>query len=344
MSYMRKIKSAICILVLFAIAITLPVQTGCNRSIPHDHKSQEKAVRYHCPMHPTYTSDRVGQCPICGMDLVPIEDEGGGAQKKEPEDKSRADVTITSERQQLIGVKTAVIAKGPAKMSIRAAGRVAFDPDLAVAQREYIEARRSGDAALTSAARKRLVLMGMGDEDIKGIAKRGRPQEELTLPKNDVLIYATIYEREIPFVKIGQSANIELPDGVPAGSGTIRAIDPVLDSKTRSARARIEVANPGGKLRPNMFVNATIQNDLGEKLLVPKSAVIDTGGGKIVFLVHDREHFMPREVVLGAEMAGDYIVEEGLSAGDTVATNALFLIDSESQLKAAVGGGGHKHD
>lgn len=284
------------------------------------------------------------------MDLVPIEEETTKpdtvpSTDAESKDKSRTAVTIDSERQQRIGLTTATIANGPAKIAIRAAGRVAFDPELAVAQREYLEARRSGDSSIAEAARRRLILMGMDESQIKELGHRGKSDESLTLPKNTAWIYATVYERELPFVKISQTANIELSDGASLGSGTIRAIDPVIDPETRTVRVRIEIPNAEGRLRPNAFVNAIIQNDLGEKLLVPKSAIIDTGERKIAFLVHNGGHFMPREVSLGAELKDSYVVEGGLSSGDVVATGALFLIDSESQLKAATGAQtGHKHD
>lgn len=306
---------------------------------------QEAAVRYTCPMHPSYISDRPGQCPICGMDLVPLKEESKPEAAAPEAAAGRTAVAIDAGRQQRIGVTTAQVTKGPAVATIRAVGRVAFDPDLAVAQREYIEARRMGDRRLAEAAKQRLRLMGMGEEEIGGLARWGGADKSLVLPEDGAWVYATIYEREFPHVHEGQGAAIELPDGTKIGPGTVRAIDPVLDPMTRSARARIEAGNAQRKLKPNMFVTALLREDLGEKLLVPKSAVIDSGERKLVFLVHQGEHFTPREVVLGPELADAFVVESGLEPGDVVATGALFLIDSESQLKAAAGAmGGHQHD
>ena len=143
----------------------------------------------------------------------------------------------------------------------------------------------------------------------------------------------------------GQSATIALPDGKEIGTGTLRAIDTVLDPKTRTVRARIELENPGTSIKPNMFVTAILKNDLGQKLLVPKSAVIDSGTRKLVFVVHEGTHFMPRDVAVGPELADSFVVESGLAKGEVVATSALFLIDSESKLKSAEGAmSGHKHD
>lgn len=313
----------------------------------HTSQTKEEAKRqiYHCPMHPSYTSARPGSCPICGMDFVPMEinDSSDLPQSSSGAGDSRVAVQIDGARVERAGLKTASVRRGEAAISIRAAGLVAFDPDLLVAQREFIEARRVGDGELAAAARTRLKLMGLGPEEIDALG--GKPDTSLILPETNSWVYASIYERELPYVRIGQAAKIELPDGAPVGSGKIRAIDPVLDPQTRTARVRIEVPNAAMKLKPNMFVVALIQNDLGEGILVPKSAVIDTGTRKIVFLVHEGNRFIPQEVSLGLELKDDFVVDSGVEEGEMVATGALFLIDSESQIKAAASAmGGHKHD
>lgn len=332
---------AVAIIAVAAVG-ALPFTTSCSRGGVEKH---EAAVRYTCPMHPSYISDRPGKCPICGMDLVPMKEEAAPEAAAAAGAEGRTAVAIDAQRQQRIGVKTAEVVKGPAVAAIRASAQVAYDPDLAVAQREFVEARRMGDRQIVEAARQRLALMGMGQGQIDELAREGRSDARLVLPEGSAWVYATIYERELPSVHEGQRAVIELPDGTTIGSGIVRAVDPVLDPETRSARARIEVSDAGRKLRPNMFVTAILQDDLGQRLLVPKSAVIDSGKRKLVFVVHEGQHFMPRDVVLGPELKESYVVESGLEAGDTVATGALFLIDSESQLKAAAGamGAEHKH-
>lgn len=334
-----------------AVVIVLFLAAGllsCNRNHANKAADQPKIsdqkIIYHCPMHPTYTSDKPGQCPICGMNLVLVEKTDESKSTAEGND-TRAAVVISGEKQQQLGIKTAVVTKGRAVSEIRAVGRVAFDPDLLVAEREFIDAGKIGDKKIAEAARRRLEIMGLGKDQIDELARSGRPDENLTLPKNKAWIYATIYEQELPSVKAGGAATIELPNGAPVGEGVIRAVDSVIDPATRSARARIEIGNSGGALRPNMFVNARIKSDIGERLLVPKSAVIDSGKRKIVFVVHEGNHFSPSEIKLGPEVLESYVVEDGLKEGDIVATNALFLIDSESQLKALIGGTSeHKHD
>ncbi|PIR17197.1 MAG: hypothetical protein COV46_05250 [Deltaproteobacteria bacterium CG11_big_fil_rev_8_21_14_0_20_49_13] len=315
---------------------------------------------YHCPMHPTYTSDKPGQCPICGMNLVPVilneqsevkdlpntTEQGDFSPPEAAQNDKRADrtsVTISLDRQQLIGVKTDIIKKAGAIKEIRTVASVAFNPELAVAQTEYLEAKKMGDNSLASAAHDRLIILGMNDKEIKNLKKA---QRGLFLPGKDALIYPIIYEYELPFVKTGGDVTVELP-GNRTYKGIIRSIDTVIDPATRSARLHVEIKDVSDTLNPLSFGNAKIKIALGERLLVPKSAVISTGERNIIFMVHDGTHFMPMDIKLGAELEDNYVVEDGLSEGDTVVTSANFLIDSESKLKAAIGtaegGGGHKH-
>ena len=301
--------------------------TGERRTTSH-----ESQPLYHCPMHPAYTSDKPGSCPICGMDLVPIEEEKRGKD---------GGVTISMERQQLIGVKIDTIKKSPAIMKIRTAATSAFNPDLAIAQREYIEAKKIGEASLVEAAKERLILLGMNEEEIKQL--KG-VQKGLYLPSKDSWIYPVVYENELPYLKTGQKVAITFNDGKKA-EGIVRSIDSVIDPMTRTARLHVELKE---KIRPSAFGAANIEIDLGERLLLPKSAVMNTGERSIAFMVHEETHFMSMEVKLGAELADDYVLEEGLSEGDAVVTSATFLIDSESRLKSAIGkasngGGEHKH-
>ena len=129
--------------------------------------------------------------------------------------------------------------------------------------------------------------------------------------------------------------------------GVVKAIDPMVEMKTRTTRVRARFENPDAQLRPDMFLNAAIEVDLGEVLTVPRSAVLDTGARKIIFVEKEPGRFEPREVVLGSAADNDYPVQSGVAEGEKVVTSGNFLIDSESRLKAALKGaaqkGGHVH-
>lgn len=325
---------------LVILGIVTAAHFSSQKNSPHSGAVDGESLIYYCPMHPDFTSDKPGRCPICGMDLV-----SGAVEKEKTESSSdEASVTITPERQQLIGLKWVTIGTKDVQKTIRTVGEVAYDPDLAIAQREYIEAGKLGDEKLKEAAKQRLTLMGLDPEHINKLARTGNVDENLYLMKKTAWVYPVIYENELPHVSLGQNVKFELTGGGGEREGVIRGIDPIVKEETRTIRLRIEVPNEDKALRPGMFVNATITQDIGKKLTVPKDSVIDSGERRIVFVVHDGEHFMPQEIRTGAELEDSYVVEEGLKDGDMVVSSASFLLDAESKLKAAIGGGsGHKH-
>jgi len=166
-----------------------------------------------------------------------------------------------------------------------------------------------------------------------------------------VWILGEVYEYELPFIKAGQEAKVSL-SYYPGESftGKIVYIYPYLKPETRTNQVRIELGNPGLKLKPEMFANLEIHVDYGTKLTVPSDAVLDAGETKIVFVAKGDGYFEPREVKLGVRGEDMYEVLGGLSDGENVVTSANFLIDSESSLKAALNRmirpavGDHKHD
>ena len=159
-----------------------------------------------------------------------------------------------------------------------------------------------------------------------------------------VWVYLTIYEYEIGLIKIGQEVILDAVS-FPGESfqGKVVAITPVLNVETRSLRVRVEVNDPEHKLKPEMFVNAKINIDLGERLAVLETAVLDTGVRKIVYLIKDDDMIELREVNLGQKAQGYYEVLGGLKEGDIVVTSGNFLVDSESKLKSALSGQSHQH-
>ncbi len=294
-------------------------------------KSSEKSAtrQYTCPMHPQIHMDHPGQCPICGMNLVPEE--------KRPEGQAPGSFLMTSEKQQLIGLKTDTARKEAAARDLRTSGRVAYDPELAAAQREYVEIARNVPS-LKAAARSHLRLLGMSDEEILALTRKGA-DTSLYLPGNgdSVWVYATLYQGEMDLVRPGDTATIRLTSSSKESfEGIVRAVDPVINPMTRSARARIEVPGAGGTLRPDTFVNVALRLNLGEALTIPQSSLIDTGTRQVAFVVQEGGIFQPREVKTGPVTEDRVVITEGLSEGDTVVASATFLVDSESQLKGAL--------
>jgi Cu(I)/Ag(I) efflux system membrane fusion protein len=157
---------------------------------------------------------------------------------------------------------------------------------------------------------------------------------------SSVWVLADVFERDIAQLKAGQKVKVAI-NAYPEKtfSGTIAYIYPTLKAETRTVPVRIELPNPGGLLKPAMYASVELAVGGGGKVLtVPLSAVIDSGMRQIVLLQKAAGRFEPREVKLGARSDAHVEVREGLAEGDAVVVAANFLIDAESNLKAALGG------
>ncbi|MDK9703033.1 MAG: efflux RND transporter periplasmic adaptor subunit [Sulfuritalea sp.] len=157
---------------------------------------------------------------------------------------------------------------------------------------------------------------------------------------SSVWVLADVFERDIAQLRVGQKIRVGIsayPDK--SFSGTIAYIYPRLTAETRTIPVRIELANPGGLLKPAMYASVELAVGGRDKVVtVPLSAVIDSGTRQIVLIVKGAGRFEPREVKLGAR-SDEYVeVREGVAAGEAVVVTANFLIDAESNLKAALGG------
>ena len=154
-----------------------------------------------------------------------------------------------------------------------------------------------------------------------------------------IWIFGDIYEYELPYIRVGQGAMVTLSyDPSIALHAHVEFIYPTLDPKTRTAKVRFALDNPGEKLKPDMYANVELKIPLGTRLAVPRDAIIESGERQLIFIHHGGGKLEWRTVKLGVR-AGDWVeVAEGLKEGDHIITSANFLIDSESQLKAAVGG------
>ena len=352
----------------------------------HFHGAHAQLEIYYCPMHPDYTANKPGDCPICGMHLVkrekaapverkvkfyrspmnpavtsptPMKDEMGMDYVPVYEDAAggtsvagRGTVSLTPEKQQMIGLKTEKAAYRSLLKTVRASGKVAYDPDLYRAIAEYRESLSAYEKmkssswqeaidrakAVVDSSKLKLRQMGIGAEQLDSIEKTPASYDNLLLAEDKVWVYAQVYEYESASVKPGQKAVIT-SSAYPGRqfSGTVRSMDPIFSEETRTLRARIETENPGRELRSEMYVEAVIKADLGTMLTVPVSAILNTGEKEIAFVMKDGGDFEPRGVKTGRRNDDYAEIVSGLRAGEKVVTSANFMIDSESRMKAAQG-------
>jgi hypothetical protein len=173
------------------------------------------------------------------------------------------------------------------------------------------------------------------------MAVRGqRVEPGMTLYKiadlSSVWVYGDIYEQDLPAVRVGQEADITL-SYYPGATFRARVafIPPALDPKTRTARLRFELANSSEHvLRPEMYANVVLHVPLGDRLVVPADAVLDSGRRQVVFVDGGDGRLLPREVAVGGRFDGTLEIRDGLAPGDRVVASANFLVDSESRLQA----------
>jgi len=155
-----------------------------------------------------------------------------------------------------------------------------------------------------------------------------------------VWVNAQVFQDDVGRLKRGDRSAITV-DAYPGRTfqGRVEEILPQVDMTTRTVKVRLSVNNPGVILKPGMFVNVDLKSELGRQLVVPASAVFQTGLRQVVFVDHGSGSIEPKDVSLGARVGDDFIVLSGLSAHQQIVTSANFLLDSESQLQAAAGAG-----
>lgn len=252
-------------------------------------------------------------------------------------------------------------------------GQVLFElysPELYAAQREYLEALRARGAArggaLAEASARRLRLWGMSPGDIAAIVARGAPQEYLPIrapatgvviekelveggavemgqrvyriaPLDRMWIDAEIFEAELDAVSVGTPAEVTLaylPER--RFEARVAYVYPSLQADRRAVRVRLELANPGGVLRPDMYATVSFQQPLGERLSVPDTAVLRAGDRSFVFLDLGEGRLRPQRVETGRMADGRVEILSGLDEGQPVVVSGTFLVAGESRLRAAL--------
>ena len=251
------------------------------------------------------------------------------------------------------------------------AGRViaeVYSPDLLTAEAEYralLTSRGVASAELRSAARNRLKLLGAPESLIRRIERGGAPQRTYPVVANAsgvvtkigvrpggqvalgdsivtiqglarVLVVAEVPEASLSNVHVGQPAQITFP-AYPGDqrAGTVDYIYPSLDAQSRTARVRITVPNPDGKLKNGMFANVTLQGTGGMAIVVPSEALIDTGRRQLV-VVKRNGSFVPQEVKVGRDYDRYTEILAGLQPSEQVVASGQFLIDSEASLQGFI--------
>ncbi|HEV8611873.1 MAG TPA: efflux RND transporter periplasmic adaptor subunit [Gemmatimonadales bacterium] len=243
-----------------------------------------------------------------------------------------------------------------------------YAPELVSAQEEYLAARRLGDSSLVAAARRRLELWNIPADQIAALERRGTADRTLLIraPRSGEIaeklviegqavhagdnlfliadrsvlwVDAAVFEMDAPAVRIGTPVELTVT-ALPGRRyhGRVSFLHPSVDEKTRTLTARVEVPNPDGMLRPGMYATGEVSTGARKVLSVPLEAVLPTGKHNLVFVNRGDGRFLPREVVVGAR--GDSLVEvvRGLKPGDEVIASATYLLDSESNLAAAMRG------
>ncbi|HVB54874.1 MAG TPA: efflux RND transporter periplasmic adaptor subunit [Candidatus Acidoferrales bacterium] len=153
-----------------------------------------------------------------------------------------------------------------------------------------------------------------------------------------IWVFAQVFQNDLGRIRIGDSATLTV-DAYPGRpfTGRVDFIYPDVDMTTRTARVRLVFPNPDLKLMPGMFINVDLKIPMGEHVVIPATGVLQSGTRQIAFVDHGGGNLEPRDIQLGARVGDDFIVLKGLKEGEKVITSANFLIDSESQLQAALG-------
>ena len=367
----------------------------------HDHGAEPTI--WTCAMHPQIRMEEPGDCPICGMDLIPLKTTGSGDAAIDPNA-----IQLSAEAAALANVQTTIVSRqNPVKevqlygtiqvderlsqsQTSHVSGRIEklfvtftgesvrrgqpiatiYSPELLNAQQELIEAAKMKNLqpALVQAVREKLRLWKLTDQQIARIEQSGEvsPLIDVAATTSGIVISKNVnqgdyvntgtvlfdvanlsqvwavfdaYESDLPFLKVGDRLEYTL-QSLPGKtfSGKISFINPILDPATRTAKVRVETANPGMELKPEMYANALINAPLKQynnEVVIPKSAILWTGKRSIVYVKQpdtETPAFLLREIELGPSLGDAYVVLSGIHDGEEIVTNGAFTIDASAQL------------
>ena len=401
-------KTIIIVLVTLAIGLLLGwlifggSESTATEEYQHEHSAEEVAgeTTWTCSMHPQIRQSEPSDCPICGMDLIPLEEE----QNSEIDPDA---VIMSATAMQLANIQTAVVGSSELLKVVRLNGKVqederlifsqsshipgriedlkvnftgdyvqkgqviasVYSPDLVTAQEELFEAQKIKDSQpqLFEAAKEKLKNWKLTDDQINQILASGKTLETfdvlaevsgyVTQKKvntgdyvrrgeaiyevadfSRVWVLFDVYESDLPWINKGEKVSFTI-ESLPGQSfeGTIDYLDPVINPKTRVAKARVVQSNKGLKLKPEMFVSGKVEAKLPQTdaVVVPKTAVMWTGKRSVVYVksaTGQGVFFNMREVDLGPALGESYVIEDGLQKGEEIAVNGTFSIDAAAQL------------
>lgn len=390
------------IILLVGILIGWIISPSGEKDSSEEQKTEAANQVWTCSMHPQIKKNEPGDCPICGMELIPLDSEDN-SHVFDPDA-----IQMSPTAMKLANVQTQKVGNDLSDKSIRLNGKIQIDerlrntqpshipgriekllvnftgefvkagqilayvysPELVSTQEELLEAQKVKDAQplLFESAKTKLKNWKISERQIDKILAQKKPIESFPIRAdfsgyvNDLLVSLgnyvkqgqpiyeiadlsriwvmfDVYESDLQWVNKGDVVEYTVAS-MPGETftGKITYMDPVINPRTRVAKARIEAFNKGLKLKPEMFVSGTIKSKIEIKenrLIIPKSAVMWTGKRSVVYVKHETENmvqFKMREVELGAALGDSYIVQSGLNTGEKIAVHGTFSIDAAAQL------------
>jgi len=304
-------------------------------------------------MHPDYVADKPGACPICGMQLTPIEEGPEHATVRQ----ERVPLEIRPEQQRVLGIATSEVAILSMERPVRAVGRVSLAPpsrmpapEEGIVQQIYQNPGPAGALRLRanepilslSVPSDTVILRAPGPLVLISVPQPGFKVENgkdlwMFIDLSTIFVLADVRSTDIPFIHAGLSAKASLP-AYPgrAWQGNVMEASQQFDERMQTLKVKLQFQNDLPEVWPGMLANIELSSPIGPVLVVPEGAVIADGDDTVVFVARPGDIFELRKIETGLRMNSFAEVKRGLSPGERVVTSATFLLDSESRLRALV--------